>query len=190
MKSILTTLTVVLLACGATYGQDAPSVASKHLKAYGPMIGTWRYEGPEKENVEGYAKEGDEIVFQFSWRRILDGSVVEENWSYGPKNGKAFSGKALIGWNAADKQLVYGGMDSLGGSSLGTVVFDAKAKTSTLTSNEIDEDGKKWSFKGVVTKTGKDTLTWQALERTGGVKEGPSPVYTFKRVKRAKAATK
>lgn len=190
MKSILTTLTVVLLVGGVAYGQDEPSAASKHLKAYGPMIGTWRYEGPELEDMEGYAKEGDEIVFQFSWRRILDGSVVEENWSYGPKNGKAYSGKALIGWNAADKELFYGGMDSLGGSSLGTVVFDAKAKTSTLTSKEIDEEGKKWSFKGVVTKTGKDTLTWQALERTGGVKEGPSPVYTFKRVKRAKAAAK
>ena len=190
MRSILAALPVVLLACGATYGQDEPSAASKHLKAYGPMIGTWRYEGPELEDVEGFAKEGDEVVFQLSWRRILDGSVVEENWSYGPKDGKTYSGKALIGWNAANKELVYSGMDSLGGSSLGTVVFDAKAKTSTLTSNEIDEDGKKWSFKGVVTKTGKDTLTWQAVERTGGIKEGPSPVVTLERVKRAKAAAK
>jgi hypothetical protein len=38
----------------------------------------------------------------------------------------------------------------------------------------------------VVTKTGKDTLTWQAPERVGGIVEGPSPVYTFKKVERAK----
>ena len=35
-----------------------------------------------------------------------------------------------------------------------------------------------------------ERVTWQALERTGGVKEGKSPVYMFKRVKREKAAAK
>jgi hypothetical protein len=53
-----------------------------------------------------------------------------------------------------------------------------------------DGDGEDTSLKAVVTVTGEDTLTWQALERTGGVAEGPSPVYTFKRAKRAKKAAK
>jgi hypothetical protein len=62
----------------------------------------------------------------------------------------------------------------------------------TLTSEGVNDDGESFSFKGVVTKTGKDTITWQALERSGGDLEGPSPVYTLKRVKRAagKKATK
>ena len=71
-------------------------------------------------------------------------------------------------------------------NSLGTVVFDRKAKTCTVTEKGIDGDGEETSLVGVVTKTGPDTLTWQALSRTGGIAEGPSPVYTFKRVKRAK----
>ncbi len=98
---------------------------------------------------------------------------------------KKISGKALIGWNAADQKIVYGGMGSLGGMGLGTVVFDRQAKTSTLTSKGVDGEGEETSIKTVVTKTGKDTLTFQVLERTGGIIEGSSPVYTFKRVPRA-----
>ena len=54
----------------------------------------------------------------------------------------------------------------------------------------VDGDGEQTTFKAVVTKTGKDTLTWEALERTGGFVEGPSPVYTYKRVERKKKAAK
>ena len=39
------------------------------------------------------------------------------------------------------------------------------------------------TFVGVVTVTGKDTLTWHGPRREGGLVEGPSPTYTFKRVK-------
>lgn len=79
-------------------------------------------------------------------------------------------------------------MGSLGGMNLGTVVFDKKARTSTVTLEGVTVDGAKTTFKGVVTKTGKDTLTWQALARTGGIAEGASGVYTFKRVKQVKVA--
>ena len=109
-----------------------------------------------------------------------------EDWSLEFDGGKTVSGKALIGWNAADNQLAYGGMSSMGSMSLGTVEFDKQAKTSTLTAQGVDAEGNETTFKGVVTKTGKDTLTWQALERTGGVAQGESPVVTFKRVPRAK----
>jgi hypothetical protein len=99
-----------------------------------------------------------------------------------------FAGEKIyvIGWNGAENQLAYGGMDSVGGMRLGTLAFDSKVKTSTLTAKGIDGDGEETSFEGVVTKTGKNTLTWKALHRTGGIVEGPSPIYTFERVKRAK----
>jgi hypothetical protein len=189
MKRVVIAMTAVVITCGVSLGQDEPGPNFEHLKAYGPMIGTWRYEGPLLEDVPGMAEKGAEFVAQFSWRRILNRNAVEENWS-GTLAGKEFSGKALIGWNAKEQRLVYGAMDSEGGMSLGTVVFDKQAKTSTLTSEGIDGDGEPVSFKAVVTKTGKDTLTWQALERTGGTVEGPSPVYTFKRVQRAMKSKK
>ena len=42
-------------------------------------------------------------------------SVVEENWLCEFEGGKNYSGKALIGWNAAEKKITYGSMDSSGG---------------------------------------------------------------------------
>ncbi len=174
----------VVLTSGLSYGQEEVGPNFEHLKGYGPMIGTWRYEGPLLEDVPDIAKKGTDFIFQFSWKRILDKNVVEENWLVEFEGGVTYSGKALIGWNAAEKKLVYGGMDSHGGMSLGTVTFDTDANSSTLTEKGIDGDGEETSFTGVVTKTGKDTLTWQRLKGTGGIVEGASPVYTYKRVKR------
>jgi hypothetical protein len=186
MKRLAITMTFLVVSCCVSYGQEATGPNSEHLNCFGPMIGTWQYEGPLLDTVPDFAEKGTKILFQFSWKRILNKSVVEENRSIAFEGGKKFAGKALIGWNAAENQLTYGGMDSLGGMSLGTVTFDEAAKTSTLTENGIDGNGKKTEFKGVVTKTGKDTLTWQALVRVGGVVEGPSQIYNFKRVERAK----
>ncbi len=90
----------------------------------------------------------------------------------------------MIGWTAADEKIVHAGMNSVGGMGLGEVTFDEAAKTSTLTRRGIDGDGEQTSFKGVIKETGRDTFTWQRLEGTGGLVEGPSPVVAFKRVKR------
>ena len=190
MKSIVTVLTVVLLLCGVTHGQEEPGPGFEHLKGFGPILGTWRYEGPLQEDLAGVAEKGTKMIFQFSWKRILNKSAIEENWSVEFEGGTTVSGKALKGWNADKKEIVSGGMNSLGGMSMGTVVIDKAAKTSTLSSKGIDGDGNETSNKGVVTVTGEDTITWQALERTGRLAEGRSPVYTFKRVKRAKKQAK
>lgn len=184
----LVAILVVLLFDSVSYGQDVPGSNVEHLKPFGPMIGVWRYEGPLLEDVPEIAKKGSPFVAQLSWRRILDKSVVEEAWSVEYEDGTKVSGKSLIGWNAAEKQLVSGGMNSLGGMSLGNVVFDADAKSSTLTAEGIEGDGKKTSFKGVVIVKDKSAITWQALEHTGGDLEGPSPVYTFKRVRKPKGS--
>lgn len=173
----------VVMIGGIAQGQEAADIPDQ-LTGYGPMIGAWLYEGPALEDVPDITKKGEKISIRFSWRRILEKQVVMEDWLVEYANGKSFSGKGLIGWNAADKELRYGSMNSVGGMFLGTVEFDRQAKTSTLTGKGVDAEGKEMTFQGVVTKTGKDTLTWQAKERTGGDVEGPSPVYQFKRVKR------
>ena len=142
------------------------------------------------EHVPDVAEEGTELVWQFSWKRILNKSAVEVNWSIKFEGGTELVGKALQGWNAGTQEIVVGSMNSLGGINMGTVVLDEAAKTSRLTAKGIDGEGKDSSLKVVVTVTGEDTLTWKALDRTGGIVEGPSPVYTFKRVKRARKAAK
>lgn len=129
-------------------------------------------------------------MIQLTWRRILNRNVVETTWSIDFKEAETTAGKGLIGWNAAEKEIVQGGMSSVGGIGLGIVTVDDAAKSFTLTTEGIDGDGETTEFKGVVTKTGKDTITWRALERVGGIIEGPSPEYTFTKVERRKRAKK
>jgi hypothetical protein len=138
------------------------------------------------EEVPEFAEKGTKLVAQISWRRILNKSAVEYNSSITFQGGTELSGKALIGWNSEDEEIVTGGMNSDGAINLGSVTPDKAAKSLTVTSKGINGKGEETSFKGVVRKTGNDTLTWQVLERKGGIAEGPSGVYTFKRVKRAK----
>lgn len=104
-------------------------------------------------------------------------------------DGTRLSGKALIGWNAADQAIVYGGINSLGGLSLGTVEFDRAEKTLTLTSEGVEPDGTKTSFQGVIKRTDRHTYEWHATKRTGGPLEGPSPTYVFHRVTQPKPST-
>lgn len=189
MKSIGTALTLVLLACGLSYGQETePGPGFEHLKCYGPFLGTWRYEGPLEEELPDMAKKGSEFVFEISFRRILNKSAVEENWHAEFEGGGTFSRKAIIGWNAAEKKIVYGAMDSAGAMGIGGIDVDTDSKFLTNSEEGVNGDGEDAAYKGVVTKTGKDTLTWQALERKGSDLDDPSPVYTFKRVERKKKA--
>ncbi|MHC4407134.1 MAG: hypothetical protein ACYTG0_46575 [Planctomycetota bacterium] len=190
-KRATTTFVVfaVLLACGISYAADQKGPPpNEHLKCYSAFIGTWRYEGPLLEDVPDVAEKGSKFVLQISWKWILDKNVVESAFTAEFENGEKLAGKGLIGWNAAEKQIVTGGMNTVGGISLGTITYDRAAKSLTAITEGINGDGEETSFKGVVTKTGKDTLTWQRLEGVGGIVEGESPVYKFERVKRGKRA--
>lgn len=190
MKRIVFPLLVLVLTCGVTSGQEEPAAVSEHLKCFGPFIGNWRYEGPLQEDLEGLAEKDTNTVFQGSWKWILNGNAVEINWSVELEGGGGISGKDLHGWDAKEERIVQGGMSSDGGINVGSVTHDKAAKSLTFTSKGVDGDGEKTSSKIVITKVGKDTVTWQAVERTGGSAEGPSPVYTFKRFKRAKKQAK
>jgi hypothetical protein len=185
MKRITATLIaiVVSFSCGLVYAQQAKS-PPEHLKPFGPMIGTWRYEGPLLEAIPDIAEKGEDCVIQASWRWILGKKAVMEDWFIEVGEGKKLSGKSLIGWNAAEGQIVHGGMDSAGGMGLGTVVFDDQGKSNRLTAETVDANGQTETFTNALKKTGKDTMTIQTVERTGGDIEGPGPVYTLKRVPR------
>jgi len=95
------------------------------------------------------------------------------------------SGRGMSGWNAAEAKIMGGGMNSMGGMGIDTAVITGN--TIKLMGQGTDEKGRKTSSTIVIEKTDKNTLTWQAVERTGGEVEGPSPVYTFQRVKRSQA---
>ena len=195
MRRFTTMLVAIafLVTAGFAYGQQQETSPShEHLKLHGTLIGNWQYEGPLLEDIPELAEKGGHYVYRVSWRWILDKNAIEINWANEFAGGEKVTGKGLIGWHAAENRMAFGGMNSSGGMSLGTIVFDEDSKTSTLTAKGVDGESNATTFKGVVKKLDRDTITWQALERTGGELEGPSPVYTLKRVKRAagKKATK
>jgi hypothetical protein len=183
MKKVLFSLVVFALSCGVSYGQEQPAAVSEHLKCFGPFIGNWRYEGPLQDDLKGMAEKGTQMVVDTSLKRILNGSAVERNWTIKFVGGAEITGKSLSGWDAKQEKIVQGDMNSNGGISVGSVTHDRAAKSLTSSLKGVDGEGKETSSKIVLTKTDKDTYTWQALERTGGLAEGPSPIYEFKRVK-------
>jgi hypothetical protein len=174
---------ILTLVAAVVTGSVVAQEPNEHLKGFAPFLGTWRHEGPvlEKGPFAEEAKEGSRLVVHISWSWILDQQVVMSDWSIEFQGGPKISGKVLTGWNAVEEKIVGGGMNSMGGMGVGTSVIDGT--TITATSADVDGEGTKTSSKTVVKITDEDTLTWQAVERTGGDVEGPSPVYTFKRVK-------
>ena len=183
MKKILFSLVVFAISCGVSYGQEEPAAVSEHLKCFGPFLGNWRYEGPLLEDLEGMAEKDTEMIVQTSLKRILNGTAVERNWTIKFEGGAEITGKSLSGWDAKEEKIVQGDMNSYGGISVGSVTHDKAAKSLTSLLKGVDGEGKETSSKIVLTKTGKDTYTWQALERSGGRAEGQSPILEFKRVK-------
>ncbi len=186
MKRIaIITVMAAVINSGLAYS-DEPSQIPEPLRPFRPMIGTWRYEGPILEDVPGVAEKGTNFVIQFSWRWILDRQAVMEDVRFELEGAEPFSAKSLVGWNAAEKRIVNGAVDSAGGVGLGNVVLNPEAKTSTLTLEGVNREGEKTLLKAVVKVTGKDTMTWQHLQRSGFRVEGKGPVYTLKRVAPAK----
>jgi hypothetical protein len=183
-RFVMLALVIAVVAVGFACGQE-PQQPNEHLKGFAPFIGSWEYEGPIGEDGP-LADKDTKMVVQISWTWILDKQAILSDWSIEFENGTKLAGKGLTGWNAVEKKITNSGMNSLGGMGLGTDVIDEEEKTITSTSEGADPDGKRTSMKTVIKMKDKDTLTWQAVERTGGDVEGPSPVYEFKRVKRAK----
>ena len=183
MKKIILSLVVLVLSCGVSYGQEKPAALSEYLKCFGPFLGTWQYEGPMQEDFEGVAEKGTQIVVQVSRKKILNGSAVEENWTIEFGGGAELTGKSLTGWDAKEQKIVNGGMSSDGAISAGSITHDQAKKSLSFSLTGVDGDGEETSSKVVITKKDRDTYTWQTVERTGGPADGPSGIYTFKRVK-------
>lgn len=71
-------------------------------------------------------------------------------------------------------------MDSTGGVSQGTIELKEGGKYSSYAADGTTGEGEAVSFKGVLEKTGKDTLTFHADKRVGGPVEGPGPTYELR----------
>jgi hypothetical protein len=183
MRRVSFALAALFVICGVGYGQEDGARIAEELKCYRPFIGTWRYEGPLLEELPGLAEKGTDCVIQFSWRRILDGRALESRVAVEVDGkGEIYAERSLVAWNAAEQKIVYAGASSDGSIFLGVTEADADAKTLHPSCEGSTGEGKRLVYRGVFTITDENTMTWQALERTGSsIIEGPSPLYTFQK---------
>jgi hypothetical protein len=131
--------------------------------------------------MEDVAEEGKNLTIRITWRWILNKCAVEGEWSIIPEGEAVISGKMLTGWDSAEGRIVGGGMNSMGGYSMGTTTHDHEAKSWATQSEGADAKGEKTSATVVMTLKDPNTLIWQSKNRQGGSLTGDSPEYTFKR---------
>jgi hypothetical protein len=184
-KQVVAILTVAVLVCGITYGQDETS-NYEHLKCYGQLIGTWEYKGPALETAEGIVEKGTEVLVRVTRRWILDKNAIGTAFYAKVEGGIEIEGRGLIGWDRAEKRIIGGGLGTLGGYSLGTTAYDPSTKTWTTKREGTGIKGEKTSSTVVLTVKDKDTYVLQAFDRVGGLFQGDGPKVTYKRAKRPK----
>lgn len=174
-------LTIAVLLCGAAYAQDPAGSNQGPLQSYEQLIGTWTYEGTLLENLPPFAEQGSKLTMSANWDWILDKKAVEYSFQIAFEGGGKITGKSLIGWDAAERRLVAGGLTSTGTAGLGVITYDEASKTWMDKGSGVDGEGKPFSSTLVVTLVARDTIEIQVKDRTGGDVTGDSPKYTFKR---------
>ena len=183
MKRALLTLAAVLLASGVAFGQEQTGPNYEHLKCYEQLIGTWVCDGLLQEDVSVLGEKNSKLLVRISWHWILNKNAVELNGSVELQKEVKLVAKSLIGWDTAEGRIIEGGMNSIGGHDMGTMVYDEANKMWTTKSKGVDEQGRTTSATIVGRLIDADTFEWQMKDRQGGDETGDSPKYTFKRVK-------
>jgi hypothetical protein len=177
--------TSLLLAASMVVGQAEASPNYGHLKAFDGLIGTWLYRGPVQEDVPNLPGKDTPMLVHSSWKWIFNKAVVENSYALRFKDSAKVEGKTMYGWNAAEKKIVSGGMNSIGGMGLGEASFSDDGKVLTVAIKSVDGDGVETSSDIVFTLQGEDVFVWQSTNRQGRDLPADSPKYTFKRVQRA-----
>ncbi|MHB0955543.1 MAG: hypothetical protein ACYC6N_24465 [Pirellulaceae bacterium] len=185
MKPLVFTLTAVVLACGAAFGQEEPGPNYERLKSFEHLIGTWECDGTLQEDVPNLGGKNSKLFVRISWGWILNKSALESNTII-ELQGVKLLGKSLVGWDTSEGRIIGGKMNSLGGHDVSTVTYDDATKTWTTQSKGVDEKGRHTSATIVGRLIDADTYEWQMKDRKGGDIPGDSPKYIFKRIKQAK----
>ena len=189
MKRVVFALAAAVIVCRVSWGQEEVVTSHfEHLKCYQQLIGQWQYEGPILEDIKGVVEKGGEVSARVSYRWIVEKNAIESNFNFEVKDGMKGTAKNLILWDPSEKRILEGGVNSLGGHVMSSVTYDAANKSWTMESKGVDGKGEPTSATVVITMQDENTYIYQAFNRQGGLAEGDSPKYTYKRVESAKGA--
>jgi hypothetical protein len=177
--------TAVLIAASVVVGQAEGAPNSEHLQAFDALIGTWVYKGPVQEDVPNLPGKNTPMVVRSTFKRVFNKAVVENRFLLRFKGFPPVEGVNLYGWNAAEKTIQSGGMNSIGGMFLGKASFSDDGRVLSVASQGVDAEGREVSSTVVFKLQGEDTFVWQSINRQGQDLPPDSPKYTFKRVERS-----
>jgi hypothetical protein len=173
----------LVVAASTVVGQAEAQPPSnyEHLKSVEWIVGTFEAKGKAQDGIPGVVDEGEDITFRLEFEWTLKKSAMVGEITIASKNGVYMRHRGMLGWNAADEQIVSGGFDSLGG--MGVAQWNK------------DENGWKLKTMGALgngTKTA-GTLIFSDISDTGftvqgidnkhdGVEQEDGQVLIYKRV--------
>jgi hypothetical protein len=170
------------LVIAATAGL-CPAAETAQLEELGWLIGTWETEIVlEEDSADGRLKKGTKLTIQLDCPWALAHHAVRVEMKVNINGTTVKTSNALIGFNAAKKQLVGYGFDSSGDA--GQSVWSKTKSGWQRKLQEVKADGSKASETTVVTEISSDSFTSQATNRKHNGEEQPDhEKLVWKRIK-------
>lgn len=95
--------------------EQVVSPVYEHLKDLEAYVGEWVAEDTMPEDAPGFAAKGDKVTYQASVNWVRNKAILQMDFVMTAQNGKHVDTRWHLGWDAANKTVVYSGFDSLGG---------------------------------------------------------------------------
>ncbi len=156
----ITRFTVVYIKKNGQWLQSA--VRDEHDHALGPhdrlkelewLVGDW-------------VNESQEAIVSTSCKWTDDGNFLIRDFTMKTQGQPVLSGTQRIGWDAVKRQFKTWIFDSEGGFGEGYLTRDGDRWL--IKAEGVRQDGKPASATNIVTRLGKDRMSWQSVDRTLG----------------------
>lgn len=173
----LAAFSIASLVVGNAYAESP----ADHMKKLEPFIGEWVYIGPVQEDLS-IAGKGGQVIAHNRFRWAIGKSAVVLEWSFRPEGQEAELGIELLGWDRKAKAIRSIMQTKSGAQDSGAWSFDGT--TLKWSGSGLDAEGDETSGTVHMKLIGKDTFTWQLVDRRKAGKQMPDTgVYTFKRMR-------
>ena len=177
-----TVAALVCVASSVVAQAQAPPSNYEHLKGLEWMIGTWESESEAQDGIPGLLPKGDKMNLRLdcAWRLNKNAIGVEYTIKAKGKNVLTYNG--MIGWHPAEKQIIAGGFDSLGGHARS--LWTKEGDGWKFESKSIRGNGTGTSGTTVISDISEDSMTGQGVNRKRDGEDQPdAPKVVWKRVK-------
>jgi hypothetical protein len=160
-------LCACVVATSAVLGQaPAPPSNYEHLKDLEWLVGSWEANVKAEDEVPGVVKQGDPVKIALACEWALGKNVIAVSFAVTAHGVTLMEHRGMIGWDAAEKQVVSGGFNSLGGH--GHATWSKTGGQWRIKGAGVEGDGTKTQETMVFSNISEDSFTSQTLDRSEG----------------------